>query len=53
MQGDLERVLFDELTILRRLDEMAAQFVVGYRLDYNERYRNLPCIDVLRKELVK
>jgi hypothetical protein len=53
VQGDLERVLFDEPTILRRLDEMAAQFVVGYRLDYNERYRNLPCIDVLRKELVK
>ena len=53
VQGDLERVLFDEPTILRRLDEMAAQFVVGYGLDYDERYRNLPCIGVLRKELVK
>lgn len=26
-------------------------FVVGYGLDYNELYRNLPCIGVLRPEL--
>lgn len=26
------------------------EFVVGYGLDYMERYRNLPCIGVLRKE---
>ena len=26
------------------------EFVVGYGLDYLERYRNLPCIGVLRKE---
>ena len=26
------------------------KFVVGYGLDYNERYRNLPCIGVLSKE---
>src|SRR3989442_15879955 len=31
MQGDLERVLFDEPTILRRLDEMAAQISEDYR----------------------
>jgi hypothetical protein len=53
VQGDLERVLFDEPAILRRHDEIAAQFVVGYGLDYNERYPNLPCIGVLRKEPVK
>ena len=27
------------------------EFVVGYGLDFNERYRNLPCIGVLRPEL--
>ena len=32
--------------------EIADEFVVGYGLDYMERYRNLPCIGVLRKELV-
>ena len=31
MQGDLERVLFDEPTILRRLDEIAAQISIDYR----------------------
>ncbi len=31
MQGDLERVLFDEPTILRRLDEIAAQISTDYR----------------------
>jgi hypoxanthine phosphoribosyltransferase len=32
--------------------EIADEFVVGYGLDFMERYRNLPCIGVLRKELV-
>ena len=31
MQADLERVLFDEATILRRLDEIAAQISNDYR----------------------
>jgi hypoxanthine phosphoribosyltransferase len=33
--------------------EIADEFVVGYGLDYMEHYRNLPCIGVLRKELVE
>jgi len=45
VQSDLERVVFDEPTILRRLDEIAAQI--------SKDYRNLRCIGVLRKELVK
>jgi hypoxanthine phosphoribosyltransferase len=31
--------------------DIADEFVVGYGLDHHERYRNLPCIGVLRKEL--
>lgn len=33
--------------------EIDDEFVVGYGLDYDERYRNLPCIGVLRKELIR
>lgn len=32
--------------------DIGNEFVVGYGLDYMERYRNLPCIGVLRKELI-
>jgi hypoxanthine phosphoribosyltransferase len=32
--------------------EIADEFVVGYGLDYMERYRNLPYIGVLRKDLI-
>lgn len=32
--------------------EIEDEFVVGYGLDYAERYRNLPYIGVLRKELI-
>lgn len=32
--------------------DIADEFVVGYGLDYQERYRNLPLIGVLRAELI-
>jgi hypoxanthine phosphoribosyltransferase len=32
--------------------EIDDEFVVGYGLDFMERYRNLPYIGVLRKELL-
>jgi hypoxanthine phosphoribosyltransferase len=32
--------------------EIEDEFVVGYGLDFMERYRNLPCIGALRKELI-
>jgi hypoxanthine phosphoribosyltransferase len=43
---------------LRKVDadylgfEIEDEFVVGYGLDYDERYRNLPYVGVLRKELI-
>ncbi len=46
-------------TRARRIDadyvgfDIADEFVVGYGLDYMERYRNLPCIGVLKKELAQ
>jgi hypoxanthine phosphoribosyltransferase len=33
--------------------EIKDEFVVGYGLDYDESYRNLPYIGVLRKDLIK
>ena len=45
-------------TRLRHLDadyvgfQIGDEFVVGYGLDYMERYRNLPCIGVLRNDLI-
>ena len=33
--------------------EIEDEFVVGYGLDFKERYRNLPYIGVLRKELLE
>jgi hypoxanthine phosphoribosyltransferase len=33
--------------------EIDDEVVVGYGLDYNERYRNLPYIAVLRRDLIK
>jgi hypoxanthine phosphoribosyltransferase len=32
--------------------EIEDEFVVGYGLDFMERYRNLPCIGMLRKDLI-
>ena len=32
--------------------DIGDEFVVGYGLDYLERYRNLPCVGVLRKDLI-
>lgn len=33
--------------------DIADEFVVGYGLDYMERYRNLPCIGVLSEEAIR
>ena len=31
--------------------EVPDEFLVGYGLDYAERYRNLPCIGILKPEI--
>src|SRR5437868_10957184 len=46
MQEDLERILFNEQTILRRLDEIAAQISADYR------QRELTVIAVLNGSLI-
>ena len=54
--GDLACALLDRASV-RLIDvhlayvgfEIPDQFVVGYGLDYKERYRNLPYIGVLKK----
>ncbi|PZR79239.1 MAG: hypoxanthine phosphoribosyltransferase, partial [Chthoniobacterales bacterium] len=46
MQEDLERVLFNETTILRRLDEIAAQ------ISYDYRDRELTVIAILNGSLI-
>ncbi|HOD17084.1 MAG TPA: hypoxanthine phosphoribosyltransferase [Candidatus Cloacimonadota bacterium] len=33
--------------------KIGKEFVVGYGLDYNEKYRNLPYIGILKKEIYK
>ncbi|MPM70618.1 Hypoxanthine phosphoribosyltransferase [bioreactor metagenome] len=40
-----------EVTIDYEGKQIPDEFVVGYGLDYNEKYRNLPYIGVLKKEL--
>jgi hypoxanthine phosphoribosyltransferase len=40
-----------EVTVRYRGFEIPDEFVVGYGLDYAERYRNLPCVGVLRPEI--
>lgn len=46
------RRIVDKLPIDYRGFEVPDTFVVGYGLDYRQRYRNLPCIGVLKAEVV-
>ncbi len=41
-----------DLPIAYRGFEIPEKFIVGYGLDYHQRYRNLPCIGVLKPELM-
>jgi len=46
------RRIVDNLPIDYRGFEVPDTFVVGYGLDYRQRYRNLPCIGVLKPEIL-
>lgn len=43
MENNIEKILIHEQTILS-----SNEFVVGYGLDHNEHYRNLPYIGVFK-----
>lgn len=47
------RRILDTLEIAYRGFEIPDRFVVGYGLDYRERYRHLPFIGVLRDEVLR
>jgi len=40
-----------EIPLKYRCFEIPDRFVVGFGLDYNQRYRNLPCLGILKKEI--
>lgn len=42
-----------DIPIAYRGFEISREFVVGYGLDYNQRYRNLPFVGILRQEVYK
>lgn len=46
------RRIVDNLPIAYRGFEVPDIFVVGYGLDFRQRYRNLPCIGVLKAEVL-
>lgn len=47
------RRILDSLRIAYRGFEIPDRFVVGYGLDYHERYRHLPFIGILKEEILK
>jgi hypoxanthine phosphoribosyltransferase len=40
-----------DIPVKYRCFEIPDRFVVGFGLDYDQRYRNLPCLGILRKEI--
>ena len=42
-----------EVPVRYRCFEIPDRFVVGYGLDYQQRYRNLPCVGVLKAEVFR
>jgi hypoxanthine phosphoribosyltransferase len=42
-----------EIPVKYRCFEIPDRFVVGFGLDYNQLYRNLPCLGILKREIYK
>jgi len=40
-----------DIPVQYRSFEIPDRFVVGFGLDYDQRYRNFPCLGILRKEI--
>ena len=64
MNDDIKNILVSEEALKAKVAELGAQisrdyegfqvpdeFVVGYGLDYDEKYRNLPYVGVLKPEI--
>lgn len=48
---DKKKERSDKLNLKYKGFEISDEFVVGYGLDFNEHYRNLSCVGVLKKEV--
>ena len=42
-----------DIPVKYRCFEIPDRFVVGFGLDYEQRYRNLPCLGILKKEIYR
>lgn len=42
-----------DIPVKYRCFEVPDRFVVGFGLDYDQRYRNLPCLGILKKEIYR
>ena len=42
-----------DIPVAYRCFEIPDRFVVGFGLDYEQRYRNLPCLGILKKEIYR
>jgi len=42
-----------DIPVKYRCFEIPDRFVVGFGLDYDQRYRNLPCLGILKREIYK
>ncbi len=48
---DKENRRLVDIPVKYRCFEIPDRFVVGFGLDFNQRYRNLPCLGILKKEI--